>query len=145
MTTANDIAAAVVADMNGAPAGTFGQPFSAVQAYLPQYDLGEMKDLHMTVVSKGVTVQPFGRGACQYDYAVDVAVQQKLAATDPATIAPLMSLVDQIADFFRLRRLSSYLGAIWAKTEHPYLYSQEHLEQLRQFTSVLTLTFRVIE
>jgi hypothetical protein len=130
--------------MNGTPAGTFSQAFTAVQAYQPQYDLGDMKNLHVTAVSKGVTVQPFGRGACQYDYAVDVAVQQKLVATDPATIAPLISLTNQIAEFFRLRRLTNYPAAIWAKTEYPHLYSQEHLEQLRQFTGVLTLTFRVV-
>ena len=144
MSEINDIAAAVVADMNGAPSGAFSQPFTAVLAYLPQYELADMKILHVTVVPKGVVVQPSGRGACQYDYAIDVAVQQKLASTDPATIAPLMSLVDQVADFFRLRRLTNYAAAIWARTEHPHLYSQEHLEQLRQFTSVLTLTFRVI-
>jgi hypothetical protein len=145
MSVIDDIAAAVVADMTGAPSCTFGQAFTPVQAYLPQYDLGDMKNLHVTVVPKGVTIQPFGRGACQYDYAIDVAVQQKLAATDPATIAPLMGLVDQIGEFFRLRRLTNYPAAIWAKTEHPHLYAQEHLEQLRQFTSVLTLTFRVVQ
>ena len=144
MSEIDDIAAAVVADMNGAPLGAFSQTFTTVQAYLPQYELADMKILHVTVVPKGVVVQPFGRAGCQYDYAIDVAVQQTPASTDPATIAPLMSLVEEIADFFRLRRLSSYLGAVWARTEHPHVYSQEHLEQLRQFTSVLTLTFRVV-
>ena len=144
MTTVNDIAAAVVADMNGAPSGTFAQAFTAVQAYLPQYELADMTTLHVTVVPKGLVVQPFGRGSCQYDYAIDVAVQQKVANTDPATIAPLMSLVEEIADWFRLRRLTN-TDAIWARTEHTHLYAQEHLEQLRQFTSVLTLTFRILK
>jgi hypothetical protein len=128
MSVVNDIAAAVVADMNGAASGTFSQAFTAVQAYLPQYELADMATLHVTVVPKGVTVQPFGRGACQYDYAIDAAVQQKLSSIDLATIAPLTGLVDQIADFFRLRRLANYHDAMWAKTEHPNLYAQEHLE-----------------
>ena len=60
MSLINDIAAAVVADVNGAPSGTFGQAFTAVQAYLPQYELADMKNLHVTVVPKGVTMRLFG-------------------------------------------------------------------------------------
>ena len=114
-----------------------------MRADLPQYDLGEMKDLHVPVVPKGVSVQPFGRGSCQYRYLIDVGVQQKLIDTSPAAVAPLL------ASWTRSRTSSGsngckYPDAMWAKTEHPHLYAQEHLEQLRQFTSVLTLTFRAV-
>jgi hypothetical protein len=34
--------------------------------------------------------------------------------------------------------------AIWIRTEHNHLYAPEHLAQLRQFTSVLTLAFQVV-
>ena len=137
MPGASDIAGAVVAELNAAPAGTFSQTFTAVRAYLPQYDLKDMKDLHVTVVPKGAVVEGAGRNACQYDYAIDVAVQKKLATTEPSEIDPLMALVEKIADFFRLRRLAA-VPAIWVRTEHTHLWAPEHMDQLRQFTSVMT-------
>ncbi len=48
-----------------------------------------------------------------------------------------------LADRFRFQRLSSYPGAMWLKTENVPIYAQEHMEQLRQFTSIITLTFRL--
>jgi hypothetical protein len=144
MSVLTDIASAVETELNAAPAGTFEPAFTAQRAYLPQYELKDMADLHVTVVPKGVVVQSASRAVSQYDYSIDVAVQKKLAATDPAEIDPLMALVEQIADFFRQRRLSAYPSAAWVRTEHTHLYAQEHMSDLRQFTSVLTLTFRVM-
>ena len=150
MSVLTDIASAVATELNAAPAGTFEPTFTAQRVYLPQYDLKDMIDLHVTVVPKGVVVQSASRAVSQYDYSIDVAVQKKLLAitaggtTDPAEIDPLMSLVEQIADFFRQRRLAEFPSAAWVRTEHTHLYAQEHMSDLRQFTSVLTLTFRVM-
>ena len=52
---------------------------------------------------------------------------------------------NEIAAFFKLRPLVAFPGATWIKTEHAPVYSPEHMEQYRQFTSVITLTFRVIQ
>jgi hypothetical protein len=67
-----------------------------------------------------------------------------VAAADAAELDGLTHLTEQIADFFRLRRLSGMPQAIWSKTENVPVYSPEHLEQKQVFTSVLTLTFRVV-
>ena len=137
------IADAVVTELNAA---TLSQPFTAQRFYLPVFDLGEMKDLHVSVVPKGVTVQPAGRTLLQHDYSIDVAVQKKAAPDDTSTIDGLMVLVEEIAAFFKLRSLTGIPGpGAWVKTEHAPVYSPEHMEQYRQFTSVITLTFRVIQ
>ena len=138
------VADAVTTELNGAPDGTFAQAFTAQRAYLPIFDLKDMADLHVTVVPKGAVVELFDRRANQYDCAIDVAVQKKLSTADLAEIDALMALVEQIADFFRLRQLSQSPPTIWVKTEHSYLFVPDHMEHLDQFTSVLTLTFRVI-
>ena len=72
-----------------------------------------MKDLHVTVVPKGVTILPGSRSQNQHDVAIDVAVQKKLDKADNTEIDALMGLVDEIADRFRLKRLDSYPGAVW--------------------------------
>ncbi|HEY1068491.1 MAG TPA: hypothetical protein VGE52_20375 [Pirellulales bacterium] len=135
-----DLANAVVAELNG---GTFSQVFGAERGYTPVFELKDMKTLHVTVVPKGLAIEAFSRSQSQHDYQVDVAVQKKLANAGNAEVDPLMTLVEEIADFFRARRLTTYPNAIWTKTENAPVYAAEHFEDLRQFTSVLTFTFRV--
>ena len=139
-----DIAKAVVAELNDPGQPDFGQAFEAKRYYQPVFDLGEMQDLHVSVVPKGLAVSKAARAATQNDYQVDVAVQKKLAGAGLDEVDALMGLVEQIADFFRLRRLKECADAVWVGTENEPVFSQEHMDQLRQFTSVLTLTFRVM-
>jgi hypothetical protein len=141
MATITDIADAVVAELNG---HTFSQSLTAVRYYRPVFDLGEMQTLHVSVVPKGVTIERADRSRNQYDFAIDVAVQKKFSSGDAAELDPLMALVEEIADFFRLRRLAAYPDAVWVRTDNVPVYAPEHLEEFRQFTSVLTLTFRVV-
>jgi len=139
MSVITDIADAVVAELNAAE---FSQPFEAQRRYLPRFDLAEMKDVHVTVVPKGATVLSGSRAHHQHDYEIDVAVQKKTAAD--ADVDPLMGLVEEIADHFRGKRLEAMSNVAWAGTAHSPIYAPEHLEQLGQFTSVLTFTFRTM-
>lgn len=141
MAVITDIANAVIAALN---AGTFSQTFTAERQYLPIFELEDVKGLRVTVVPKGVAIQSAGRNNNQHDVDIDVAVQKKLTKTDDTEIDPLMTLVEELADHFRLKRLTTYPNAIWTKTQNEPVYAQEHLDQFRTFTSVLTLTFRVI-
>lgn len=136
-----DIADAIVAELN---AGGFSQPLAATRCYLPKFDLAEMKDLHVTVVPRGVAVTAGTRNHNQHDYEIDIAVQKKLATGDNCEIDTLMGLADEIADHFRQKRLDTLRAAVWVKTQNEPIYAQQHLDQLRQFTSVLTLTFRMM-
>jgi hypothetical protein len=135
------LADAVVAELN---AHAFSQPFTAQRLCLPVFELKEMQNLHVTIVPQGLSIIPTSRSRDSVDYAIDVAVQKKLASLDAAEIDPLLTLVEEIADFFRHRRLAAHPEAAWIKTENEPVYSQEHLRGLRQLTSVLTLTFRVV-
>ena len=136
-----DVAEALVVELN---AGSFSQSLSAQRHYVPSFELPDMADLHVSVVPKGMAIANSDRTRNSHDVQIDVAVQKKFEAGDAAEIDPLMDLVEEIADFFRLRRLSSYPNAHWIKTEHKPIYAQEHWDELRQFTSVLTFTFRVV-
>jgi hypothetical protein len=80
-----------------------------------------MKDLHVTVVPKGVEMEMAGRGLLQSDVQVDVAVQKKLASGESAEIDALMGLVEEIAEFIRAQ--GRFAGAAWVKTENLPIYS----------------------
>lgn len=144
MSLVTAIADAVVADLNGAAAGTFAQTFVAARHYRPQFDLADLKTLRVSVVPKGIAITGLMRSANQHDVSVDVAVQKKVNPADAAELDGLMTLVEQIADYFRLRRLTALPTALWTKTDNVPVYAPEHLEQKQVFTSVLTFTFRVV-
>ncbi len=141
MAVITDVADALVAELNAA---SLSLPLTAARHYVPSFELQDMKDLHVSVVPRGVVILPGGRGHNHHDYSIDVAVQKKVDAEEGTEIDELLDLVDEIADHFRFRRLDSYPAAHWIKTEHAPIYAQDHWDELRQFTSVLTLTFRVV-
>ncbi len=146
MAMVTDIADAVVTALKSADAG-LPQPVSIARAYLPQFDLAELKTLRVTVVPKRIEIASLGRNSNQHDVSVDVAVQKKIASASADELDPLMTLVEQIANYLRLKRLALASGdsAIWVKTENAPIYAPEHLEQKQVFTSVLTVTYRVVK
>ena len=70
-----DVAEAVKTELNE---HEFSQAFTAERHYRPIFDLKDMKDLHVTVVPKGVMLATAGRDRAQHDVQVDVAVQRKV-------------------------------------------------------------------
>lgn len=136
-----DIAGAVVLELN---AQSFTPPFTAVRHYRPEFDLAQLKTLRVSVVPRSIAIVSLGRSLNQHDVSVDVAVQAKIDAASTDDLDELMGLVEQIAEFFRLRRLTQVPSAVWQRTENSPIYSPEHLERHGVFTSILTLTFRVV-
>jgi hypothetical protein len=143
MSTIIDIAEAVKVELN---AGGFSQPFTAVRYYDPVFDLGDMKILHVSVVPTARDWQKASRSAMQDDVSIDIAIQKKVEEQGDfknATLDALVALVQEIADHFAGHRLTACPDAMWLRATNVPVYSVEHLRELRQFTSVLTLTFRV--
>ena len=99
--------------------------------------------LHVTVVPRGVAKTPLNRSSVSVEVQVDIGVQKKLSQGDNAEVDALLALVEEIAEFFEQRHLVAIPAAVWVKTEHKPLYAAEHMDELRQFTSVVTLTFRI--
>lgn len=136
-----EIADAVVTELNEMD---LKSPLSAQRHYVPSFELKEMTALRASVVPKGLVITKSDRSNNTFDVQIDVAIQKKFNTEENAEIDPLMELVQEIADRFRLRRLAGYPAAHWIRTENTPIYSPEHWDELRQFTSVLTFTFRVI-
>jgi len=133
------IADAVTVELS---AHSFSQSFVATRAYLPTFELASMSSLHVTVVPRSVASKSLDRQRDSYDYEIDVAVQQKVDPT-LANLDALVLLVEEIADHFRLEPLSGLPVARCVGVQNTPVYAAEHLQELRVFTSVLTLTFRM--
>ncbi len=140
MSTVLQVADAITAELNAAQ---LSLPVQAVRLFVPNFDIKEMKELHVSVVPRELHVRGLDRRRNSYDAIVDLAIQKKFKKGDSSEIDPLVSFAEEIADHFRLKRLSSLPNAIWIGTDHQTLYSQEHWTQMNQFTSLLSLNFRV--
>lgn len=132
-----NVADAIVTELN---ATSFSQPFTAARGYLPTFDLAEMNELKVTVVSKEDDGKLDTRSQSSHDYAIDIGIQKKPPGIENADLDPLMLLVQEIADDFLFGKQAA--GATLIAPTVRILYLQEHLQKLRQFTSVVTLTFK---
>ncbi len=135
------IAGSVVAELNAADLSI--DNIEAKRLYVPNFDLEDMKELRVTVVPREVEYLPLDRASNKLHAMVDIAVQKKFSKGDATEIDPLVAFVEEIADYFRLKRLSSFMAAHCVKVENSVLYSTEHWLQFNRFTSLLTLTFEL--
>ena len=132
---------AVVESLNAA---SLSQELTAERHYQPVFDLPDMADLHVSVVPKGIEVLASSRNQNQHDYAIDIGIQQKVA--DDSESDALMALAEEIADHFRRGRVQvEGVGSIPVlKVGTEPIFAPEHLTEKRVFTSIVTLTFRVL-
>jgi hypothetical protein len=141
------IADAVVATLDAA---TLSLEFAAERAYVPEYSLDEgFSGLKVTVVPQGLTRTTASRGAGDYDYAIDVAVQKRLGdglATEAENVEaadPLMEFVEEVADLFVPgRRLADFDEAVIVGVANTPIFDPRHMAEAKVFTSLLTITFR---
>ena len=141
MAIITEVAQAVTDELNTAE---FSIPFQAVRHYQPVYELQQMQSLHVTVVPRGIATSVLDRSRLVHEVQIDIAVQKKFASGSVEELDPLMELVQEIADYFYKRQLSG-TNALWVKTENKPIYAPEHIQELRQFTSVLTIHFKLTE
>ena len=140
MATVSAIANAVAAKMNGS---SFSQEFEADLVFRPIFDLRNLKTLKVSVVPRAVSFERASRNANSRLVQVDIGIQRKL--TDESDIESLLELVEEITLCFGVgKRLPDYPEALCVEIENEPVYAPEHIEQYRQFTSVVTLTFEVI-
>jgi hypothetical protein len=135
------LADAVVSELNSA---AFSLDFVARRWYRPRFEPADLKTLQISVVPRSLVIEAASRIDDSHEYHIDLAVQQKLDAETAEEIDPLLELVEEIARYFRLRRPAAMPSALCVKVESEPIYAAEHLEELRCFTSIITLSFRVV-
>jgi hypothetical protein len=138
MSVITDIADAVTTSLNAA---TFSEDFTAERLHQPSFELTELQSLHVSVVPKALEIRNASRQHSFWDCTIDVGIQQKV--DDDARVDELVAFAEEIANHLRLKRLADYPLAAWMAIEHDPVVASEHLDQHRQLTSVLTVTYRV--
>ena len=143
-----DIADAVVTGLNSQ---SFSQSFTAVRDYVYDISLPDHSSLTVSVWPAGYETSPVARAAVEREYAIHVRVAKKVAVTSAAerksSIDPMMLLVEEIANYIEPTETSAELGpdgATWVATDNNEI-DYEQLNELNQFSLVLTFTFRKYE
>ncbi|GIK17689.1 MAG: hypothetical protein BroJett003_26530 [Planctomycetota bacterium] len=134
------LADAIVAKLQD---GTFSLPLEVQRGYRPVVELPALQAVKVTVIPKSLAISAATRADGFYDCAIDIGVQRKVDVDDPAAMDELMKLVEEIGDHLRYHKLDGFAVAAWLALENEPVFAPEHLEQYRQFTSVLTVTYRV--
>jgi len=142
VSTIVNLADAVVSELNSEE---WSLPFAARRLYRPRFAPVDLKTLQVSVVPRALLMEGANRTEDSYQYQIDVAIQQKLDAETVEEIDLFVGLVEEIARHFRWRRLAAMPTALCVKVENEPVYAIEHLEELRCFTSILTLSFRMLE
>jgi len=143
VSTIIDIADAVTAEL-AAGTGDLSQSFTPQRSVLPDFELSDLQDLRVTVVPRAVEITGSSRTMSQHDVQIDVGVQKKLGTDLDTEVAELVGLVEEIAGFLQRRPLSAAPQACWVRTANEPVYAPDHLAEKRLFTSVLTLTYRLL-
>ena len=111
--------------------------------WLADFDAAVEKGMALTISQQAVNDHARQHHARGFDLATGTLERLVVVGLewtkDPATSA------QDLADLLRLKRLSGMNVAAWVRTENAPIYALEHLEQQRVFTSVLTVTYRIVQ
>jgi len=141
MSIVTDIADAVAAELDE---GSFSQTFLLKRLAVPMFELKDLKDLQVSIVPHSLEITGATRGMSQYEVTIDIGVQKKIDGDPDTAVETLGSLVDEIADFLRKRVLSATPWAVWSGIKNDPVYVPEHLTDQRVFTSVLSVSYKMV-
>lgn len=130
------------------PLFTDALAYACVRSYDPVYELArDMADLRVTVYPRSSVSQRASRGhATEESLGIDVAIQQRVPGEtnglDESRVDQLLGLVEEVRDYLMETPISSPNARLLTVENEP-VYWPEHLDRLRQFTSVLALTYQL--
>ena len=142
MKLAIDIADAIVTEIDSS---TFSEPLVVTRRVLPEFELADLKALTVTVVPKSVQINNITRQSSSFDVAIDIGIQQKIGKDTDTEVTRLIGIVSEIVAFLNRRKLPDDSSAIFVSIANEPVYAPEHLSEKRLFTSIITLTYKVIQ
>lgn len=134
------IAEAIVTDSNSAK---WSQAVAFERRYVPREDLENLTKPVVSVVYAMQRAVPDNRADWRHEYDIDIGVQHRAPTELPHDLDPWTDLLDEIGDYWKTRKPGA-TGAVLQGVEWVSPYVPEHLTNLKVFTGVLRLTFRLV-
>lgn len=117
------------------------QTVTAARRYVVDFDLKEMTTARVSMVPSAVREAMQSRGTDVIEIDIDVAVQKRAITSEECDA--LMALTDQIVALFRFVDIGDDTAKNTA-VDRRFIYDQEGLQDKRLFTSIATMTFKLI-
>jgi len=134
------IASAVVDHLNSATSqASFRETFTASRVFSPQFEREKLSGLAVDVFTAGDDQEALARSGDLHTFRVGVVVRKPANPDSTTDGDDLLELLDQIKDSLKL---TNQAGAGYAGMTNDPLYSLDHLEQRREFLSVVFLTYK---
>lgn len=138
-----ELAEAVVEAING---HDFGQPILAVRAYLPTWDLKNVKVLRVNVVPFKRVRASESRAQDGIDQTIIIGVQKECDPQDLASVDALVEVVEAIEEFFNRTQITGAQGTkfLWKSDQIEPVFDPKSLLELQVFRSFINLVFKHI-
>ena len=120
------------------------QALIAERKVLPVFEIKDLAELKVTVVPKSLELEPITRGATQRQFQIDIGVQKKITGDADTQATDLIMLVDEMVSYLQKRSLDTKPAAVWVKSTNEPVYDRVHLSQERVFTSLITVSYRIV-
>ena len=148
VSTLNDGSGLIVTDWGSTQTGYQTVSVTASRTWLPVFELDDMYSTRVTVVPRQHTSIVASRSHLEHEVSCDIGIQKKLKrskADEDAEIDYLVNFADSIRDKVSfVDHVISGHHASFLSINSETLLAPDHLEEMRQFTHVLTVTYRVI-
>lgn len=138
MSRAKSIADALVSALNT----EFSGQFVAERSWIPGKDLKDLNTLAVTVTPRAGEAAAATRSHKTDDVFLDIGIQKKLGADLADEADDLADIAECIFDWLWADR-PVCAGAKFLEATHDPYAAVEHLQQLRVFTSLISVTYRV--
>jgi hypothetical protein len=119
----------------------FSIPFEPAMLVLPNFESAELQMLRVTVVPRTLEIERVSRSSAKYIVGIDIGIQRRIEDAAETAVATLGNLVDEILLFVKDTTLSDFPAAKFSSITNDPIYSPEHLQQKRTFTSVLNVKY----
>jgi hypothetical protein len=140
MSITTQIANAVVAELKNNK-DKFSIQFEPSMLVLPNFESSELQTIRVTVVPRTLEIERNSRNSAKYIVGIDIGIQRRIENTPEETVENLGNLVDEIILFLKSASLSDFHSAQVSSIANDPIYSPEHLQQKRIFTSVLNVKY----
>lgn len=136
-----EIADAVVELLNNSSA--FDSDFTAERKLLPVFELKDLETVKVSIVPLSAEYTLINRAALTTDYQVNIGIQKKVSNPE-SELEDLIDLAESIVLYLKGKTLITTPNAYWVRTVNEPVYDRQHLSEQLVFTSIITVTYRVI-
>lgn len=150
MSRVSEIAGQVKSEVNAAAITFDSVAFTDAEWYfLPRFEHTDMHTLHVSIVPRSIERSVESRSHAFEKYQIDVAIQKRVDNTTTAKgqldeLVEFAEEVEELLSFNDMTLTGSSNVARFVSIKRDPMVAPDHLEELQQFTAVISVTYQLV-